>query len=223
MGLKNLIFIFTTTKSTKRMKLLKTSILTLILAFAFNTVNAQAVQDQTQSINEGTINDQFEFVFRKSGNFKGTTGLAYEAVRRSMLLSLQAHTLDSLNTLQTKLNDTRSTVDTQQKEITTLKDDLTKTQDTLTATNTEKDSMALFGLQMSKTSYNMLMWLIIAGLLVLLIMFIYKFKNSNSTTKDAKSALAEIENEFEDHRRNALEREQKVRRQLQDELNKQKG
>ena len=100
---------------------------------------------------------------------------------------------------------------------------MTKTQDTLTATNTEKDSMALFGLQMSKTSYNMLMWAIIAGLLVLLITFIYKFKNSNSVTKDAKSALAEIENEFEEHRRNALEREQKVRRQLQDELNKQKG
>jgi len=221
-GLKNLIFIFTTTKSTKRMKLLKNTVLTLLIAFAFTTTNAQ-VDTQTQSINEGSINDQFEFVFRKSGNFKGTTGLAYEAVRRSMLLSLQAHTLDSLNTLQTKLNDTRSTVDTQQKEITTLKDDLTKTQDTLTATNTEKDSMALFGLQMSKTSYNMLMWLIIAGLLVLLIMFIYKFKNSNSVTKDAKSALAEIENEFEEHRRNALEREQKVRRQLQDELNKQKG
>lgn len=203
------------------MKLFKNAVLTLLIAFAFKTVNAQ--EEQTQSINEGSINDQFEFVFRKSGNFKGTTGLAYEAVRRSMLLSLQAHTLDSLNTLQSKLSDTRSTVDTQQQEITELKSNLTKTQDTLTATNTEKDSMALFGLQMSKTSYNMLMWAIIAGLLVLLITFIYKFKNSNSVTKDAKSALAEIENEFEEHRRNALEREQKVRRQLQDELNKQKG
>ena len=181
------------------MKLFKNAVLTLLIAFAFKTVNAQ--EEQTQSINEGSINDQFEFVFRKSGNFKGTTGLAYEAVRRSMLLSLQAHTLDSLNTLQSKLSDTRSTVDTQQQEITELKSNLTKTQDTLTATNTEKDSMALFGLQMSKTSYNMLMWAIIAGLLVLLITFIYKFKNSNSVTKDAKSALAEIENEFEEHRR----------------------
>ena len=222
MGLKNLIFIFTTTKSTKRMKLLKNAILTFLIAFAFNTINAQ-VEPQAQSINEGSINDQFEFVLRKSGNFKGTSGLAYEAVRRSMFLALQAHTRDSLNTIKTKLSDTRNTVSTQQKEISELKNNLTKTQDTLTATNTEKDSMALLGLQMSKTSYNMLMWLIIAGLLVFLIVFMYKFKNSNSVTKDAKSALAEIENEFEDHRRNALEREQKVRRQLQDELNKQKG
>jgi len=78
-------------------------------------------------------------------------------------------------------------------------------------------------MQMSKSGYNMLMWIIIAGLLALLVLFIYKFKNSNSVTKQAKNALAEIEEEFEEHRKVALEREQKVRRQLQDELNKQKS
>ena len=83
--------------------------------------------------------------------------------------------------------------------------------------------MSLLGLQMSKTSYNILMWTIIGGLLTLLLIFIFKFKNSNSVTKAAKKALAETEEEFEEHRRSALEREQKVRRQLQDELNKQKG
>ena len=82
--------------------------------------------------------------------------------------------------------------------------------------------MALFGMQMSKTSYNVLMWSIIGGLLALLIFFIYKFKNSNAITRKANHDLAEIEEEFNEHRRTALEREQKVRRQLQDEINKQK-
>ncbi len=66
------------------------------------------------------------------------------------------------------------------------------------------------------------MWSIIGGLLALLLLFIYKFKNSNSITREANHNLAEIEEEFDDHRRTALEREQKVRRQLQDEINKQK-
>ena len=82
--------------------------------------------------------------------------------------------------------------------------------------------MALFGMQMSKTNYNVLMWSIIGGLLALLVFFIYKFKNSNDITREANKNLAEIEEEFDEHRRTALEREQKVRRQLQDELNKQK-
>lgn len=182
-----------------------------------------AQDTQTQSINEGTINDQFEYILRKSGNFKGTNGQAYEAVKRSLLLALQSHTSDSLKTIRQDLNKTLTTVDAQQKEINDLKANLSSTQSTLDATNKEKNSMSLLGLQMSKTSYNILMWTIIAGLLALLTIFIFKFKNSNSVTKAAKKALAETEEEFEEHRRSALEREQKVRRQLQDELNKQKG
>jgi uncharacterized membrane protein (DUF106 family) len=83
--------------------------------------------------------------------------------------------------------------------------------------------MALLGMQTSKTNYNVIMWTIIAALTALLLFFIYKFKNSNSLTKEAKYKLEEVESEFEEHRRNALEREQKVRRQLQDELNKNKA
>lgn len=82
--------------------------------------------------------------------------------------------------------------------------------------------MALFGLPMSKTIYSLLMWAIIAVLLALLILFIIKFRNSNAITKQAKKTLAETEEEYEEHRRNSLEREQKVRRQLQDEINKHK-
>ena len=67
------------------------------------------------------------------------------------------------------------------------------------------------------------MWSIIAALIALLAIFIFRFKNSNIVTKATKNALAELENEFKEHRRIALEREQKVRRELQDELNKREG
>lgn len=204
------------------MKSLKLSILTLLLIFGSSSVFSQETQKK-QSINEGSIDDQFEYVLKKSYNFRGTNGQMYENVKRSMLLSLQAHTRDSINTLKNKLDNTNKVVNTQQKEIDALKTSLAKTQDTLATTNTEKDSMSLLGLQMSKTSYNLLMWLVIIGLLALLLIFIYKFKNSNVVTKAAKNTLSEVEEEFEEHRRTALEREQKVRRQLQDELNKQKG
>ncbi|TWO30901.1 tRNA (guanine-N1)-methyltransferase [Seonamhaeicola sediminis] len=205
------------------MKSLKISLLIFLLFFSPKIIFSQETYTDTESINEGSINDQFEFLLRKSGNFKGTNGQAYEAVKQSWLYALKSHTLDSLKTIRKDLNDTKAVVDKQAKEISNLKSKLTNTQNDLDKTNTEKDSMALFGLQMSKTNYNMLMWTIIAALLALLILFIYKFKNSNAITKQAKQNLAEIEEEFDEHRRVALEREQKVRRQLQDEINKQKG
>jgi hypothetical protein len=203
------------------MKTLKFLALALILVMSSNSIYAQ--NNETQSINEGSINDQFEYILRKSGNFKGTNGQQYEAVSRNLLLALQSHTNDSLKTIREDLNKTLITIDAQQKEINDLKLQLSNTQSTLDATNKEKNNMSLLGLQMSKTSYNLLMWTIIGGLLTLLLIFIFKFKNSNTVTKAAKKALAETEEEFEEHRRLALEREQKVRRQLQDELNKQKG
>ncbi len=183
------------------------------------TLSAQTESDKTKlSLNDGTIDNQFEYVIKKSNRYQD-----YKVVKINWLNTLKAHTLDSLNALRKDLSDTQAVVDTQANEISELKTNLTNTQNNLDKTNKEKNSMALFGLQMSKTSYNLLMWTIIAALFVLLILFVYKFKNSNSVTRLTKNTLIDIEEEFEEHRRKALEREQIVRRQLQDELNKQKG
>jgi hypothetical protein len=191
-----------------------------------STIHAQIETNEEEdelSLNNSTINNQFEYVLQKSGDFKGVNGQMYEAVKRNMLTTLQAHTNDTLKTIRKDLSDTQAIVTSQSQEINDLKTNLTNAQASLEKTTKEKNNMSLFGLQMSKPNYNILMWSIIGVLLALLILFIYKFKNSHLITKDAKKALEEIEDEFEEHRKVALEREQKVRRQLQDELNKQKG
>ena len=204
---------------------LKFSALLVLISLFSITITAQKQTDIDKSklsLNDGTIDNQFEYVIQKSYTYRGN-GKIYKNVERHWLYTLKAHTLDSLKALQDKLDTTNKVVNTQQTEINQLKTNLATTQGTLDTTNLEKDSMSLLGLQMSKTNYNLLMWGIIGALLALLLIFIYKFKNSNVITKTAKNNLADIEEEFEEHRRNALEREQKVRRQLQDELNKQKG
>lgn len=198
----------------------------LIVTLNLQTLSAQTQQDDTDeqlSLDGGTIDSQFEYVFRKSGNFKGTNGQPYEAVKQAWLLKLKANVLDSLKTTYKNLDDSEATVANQVKEIESLKERLNNTQTTLDQTNEEKNNMALLGMQTSKTNYNVIMWTIIAVLTTFLLFFVYKFKNSNSLTKEAKLKLEEVESEFEEHRRNALEREQKVRRQLQDEINKNKA
>lgn len=194
----------------------------IFTCFISLTSFSQTNDDETLSLYESSIDNQFEYILRKSGNFKGTNGQPYEAVKRSMFLALRAHTIDSLKTVHKNLAETQAVVKNQAKEIANLKSNLSNTKVDLDKTNSEKNNMALFGMQMSKTNYNVLMWSIIGGLLALLLFFIYKFKNSNSITREANHNLAEIEEEFDEHRRTALEREQKVRRQLQDEINKQK-
>ena len=204
------------------MKSLKYLVFIFHFCSVFTGLQAQEGQ-KTQSINEGSIIDQFEFVIKKSSNWSDEKGQSYEVIKRNMMLTLKSNTIDTLNAFQARLDSTKNIVSTQQKEINTLKSDLAKTEDSLASTNLEKDSLVFLGIQMSKSRYNSLVWSIIAVLLVLLLIFIYRFKNSNVVTKATKSALVEMENEFTAHRRNALDREQKVKRQLQDMINKYEG
>lgn len=203
------------------MHYIKTLAVVLFSLLLFSNVNAQETTTETEedklSLTESSIADQFEYVIQKSYSYQD-----YKNVKKAWLYELKAHTLDSLKAIQLDLSNSQKSVDSLDQEIAALKSNLSNTKSNLTNTIEEKDNMSLFGIAMSKTNYSAIMWAIIGILFATLLLFIYKFRNSNAVTKHSKKSLEDIEIEFEEHRRTALEREQMVRRQLQDELNKQK-
>ena len=110
------------------MNLIKSLLLIVFTCFLSLNSFSQVKQDDDQlSLYKGTIDSQFEYILKKSGNFKGTNGQAYEAVKRSMFLALRAHTLDSLKTVHKNLAATKAVVKTQAKEILDLKSNLSNT------------------------------------------------------------------------------------------------
>lgn len=198
----------------------------VITIFAITTSFSQIDTTATTpelSLSESTISDQFEYVIQKSTNWKDDKGRVFEVVRKQWLDQLKAHTLDSLQLITKKYNSTLTTIATQEKNIKALQDKLNNTQINLDTITSKKDEISLFGMNLSKAGYNSLLFSVIALLLGLLGFFVFKFKNSNVLTKAAQKQLTDVETEFDEHRRNALEREQKVRRKLQDEINKNKG
>ncbi len=202
------------------MNFISNALLILLVVFSFSIALAQKnpIETSQLSLNSGTIDNQFEYVIRKSPNWQ-----QYKTVKKVWLYALKTNTLDSIKTIKSKLNKTQKIIEAQKTEISALKFNVSELKNTLKLTNEEKNSILLFGMQMSKSGYNTLFWTIIFGLLALLGFIIFKFKNSNAITKVAKQKLKDVELEYEEHRRKALEREQKVRRQLQDEINKQKS
>ncbi len=196
---------------------------TLLLSLAMlATAAAWAQEDQPEaSLDDGTIESQFEFLYRKSGNYNAE-GRAYEVVRRIQLDKLRGNVLDSLSEFRSKVADLNATIARHEGTIEDLNAKLENTNQSLTEVTEEKDSMSFFGAQVSKTTYNLILWTIIAGLLLFLLLFIYKFRRSNVLTQEAKVKLGDLEAEYEEHRRKALEREQRISRQLQDEINKYK-
>ena len=127
---------------------------------------------------------------------------------------------DSVNNIKSRLAAEKETVKTHEETIKTLNDNIASLQTTLDQTRNEKDSMNLFGALLSKGLYNTIMWGIIIALGVLLVLYIYKYSNGNIVTRKSLHQLSELQEEYESYRKAAIEREQKVRRQLQDEINK---
>jgi len=207
------------------MKLLKVLISFLPLLFISITVLAQDNENQETkaSLNSGTIESQFEYLYKKSPKWTDPrTGQQYRTIKINNLFLFRNNVYDSLKQASQKFAISQSTIDVQKSRIDSLKVQLGTTSDSLTAVTKEKDSIKLFGMQLSKTGYNSILWTIIAALTALLAFFISKFKRSNAITIEANKNKAEIEKEYDEHKQRSLEREQLLRRELQDELNKQK-
>jgi septal ring factor EnvC (AmiA/AmiB activator) len=181
--------------------------------------NAQTETTSEPSLDGGTINSQFDYLYQKSGNYQAD-GKRYEVVRTINLDKLSQNVTDTLKAANKKAAELQDIINNQEASISSLNQKLEETSKSLLSVTEEKDSISLLGMQVSKATYNVTLWTMILALLFLLFLFIFKFRQSNVLTQEAKANLSELESEYEDHRRRALEREQRISRQLQDEINK---
>jgi uncharacterized protein HemX len=181
--------------------------------------NAQTDTTSEPSLDGGTINSQFDYLYQKSGNYQAD-GKRYEVVRTINLDKLRQNVTDTLKAANKKAAELQGIINNQEASISSLNQKLEETSKSLLSVTEEKDSISLLGIQVSKATYNVTLWTVILALLFLLFLFIFKFRQSNVLTQEAKANLSELESEYEDHRRRALEREQRISRQLQDEINK---
>ncbi|MFS4417170.1 tRNA (guanine-N1)-methyltransferase [Maribacter sp. 2307ULW6-5] len=200
---------------------LSKSILIGIALFLTHSSFAQEETPSKLSLDEGTISSQFDYISKRSGNYRAD-GVRYEVVRESNLMKLKNNVLDSIRAKDEKRETLSKTIAEHEATISTLNKQLFDTSAQLEEVTQEKDNMSFLGIQVSKATYSIILWTLIGLLLVLLATFVFKFKDSNRLTQEAKQNLLEVEKDYEEHRRRALEREQKISRQLQDELNKQK-
>lgn len=188
--------------------------ISLILGlFTILGLSAQETETPQQKIN--TIPQQFEDLLESSNNYQD-----YKVVKLNSLIKLKSNTADSISGYKVQIADLQSQINSQQDEIKTLNNTLEETKTTLGETRAEKDSIYFLGMPMSKGGYMGMMWGIVAILTMALLFFIFRFKGSNAHTQEARKKLGDLEVEYDEYRKKALEKEQKMGRLLQDERNK---
>lgn len=179
-------------------------ILFLGSAFAQNNTPAQG------PVFSGSIEEQFDVLLKNSypyANFKKV---------RDNLPRFKKNTLDSVKLLHEQITAQNATINNQQASNDSLNQALDETKELLS----KGDTISFLGLSIEKGTYHFIVWSIIIVLAILLLFFVQRYKSNSQTAKDSRDAAEELREEFEQHRKKAMEREQKLKRDLQDELNK---
>jgi hypothetical protein len=189
---------------------------TLVICLLFISTNIFS-QSTTKFIDSGSVKNQIDYLIDKSNSYQD-----YKVVKYTWLSKIKSNVLDSLAVSKKEIVSNYNTIETQKKKIDSLKISLNDANNQIVSLKTEIESISLFGIQLKKGIFKTILFVIIIILLTLLAFFITKFKQSDSVISQVKLNLKEVEEEFEEHRKRALEREQKAMRRLQDELNKQK-
>jgi hypothetical protein len=171
-----------------------------------------------QGLSEGSLQEQFNYMVDESSRYQ-----TYKVVPQTWLNTFWSHVQDTLRANQGALRENRVLINVQKKDIAAFQ----ATEDSLNlqiiTLEKEKNSLSLLGIPMDKAAYHVLVWAIIGALAVGLIFFLGRFRYANSVTKKTRKDNQELEETVTHLRKRMLEKEQELRRKLQDEINKHRG
>lgn len=134
----------------------------------------------------------------------------YRAVREDVFLKLKRNVIDTLNAARLESEQLNSKLSEQDFLIETLNTDLARTKNERDDAIKNRDSLSFLGIQMKKGLYNTIMWIIILGLAALVGIMLTLFKRSHLVTKEVQHELLSNQEEFEQYRKTAREKYEKL-------------
>ena len=183
----------------------------LFMCFSFSVSFAQESEGETSE----TIVEEFSELVNKSNSYE-----EYKVIKKTGLEDFKKRLSTEISDFESEIENLSAQIEALQTETEQLKSSLESTQANLTAVETEKDSISFFGLQLTKATYQTSLFSVIGALILILVLVLLKFKSNNEETNEAKAQLSSVEADLEECKRKALERQQKLGRELQDYKNK---
>jgi Ca2+/Na+ antiporter len=209
---------------------MKASFLSLLIVL---TLVAPAVQAQGTATNENksatALSGQFNDLKTKSNSYN-EGNREYKVVNVAQLnafwQSVQATIRDTEQKQIKDLNATRGDLETaqariaeQEKELEALKVDNAQKEAAVQQSEDAVNNLSVLGIPIHKQVYVIINTAIIALLLIALGVVYTQFKSNKRVTDVKKKEFDDIDREFTDFKKNAREREIKIKRELQTEMN----
>jgi peptidoglycan hydrolase CwlO-like protein len=197
------------------MKYINLSVLLALLLFiSFTPTFGQDASTTEPSVDQ-SLKSQFQEILDRSETYA-----EYKVIKRTDLRQYSKAVQDSLQTNRVEISTLKNTVDDQKSQISQLSKRITELENQLAESEELRESLSLLGLNIYKTTYHLIVWLIIGVLLTFGIFAYTSFIRSNIITSKSIKEYKALEVEFEDHKKKSYEKQLKIGRELQTERNK---
>lgn len=187
-----------------------------ILVFAFTKVNSQTTMPE--ELSKSTLKEQLNYLDVHTRIYEN-----YRAIREDMFQKVKGNVSDTLLALQTKIVALNNITTALNHTIDSLNTTLETTKNNLEEMTRTKNSIKVMGVEFNKTTYNILMWIIVAGLAGILVIGFLAFQRNLIVTSNAKKELYDLKDEFETYRKTTREAREKATRDHFNEIKKLKG
>ena len=180
-------------------------IIIFISVFLFTVFNASAQ----------TLQEQFESLKENSENYK-----VYKVIKRAELNKFWDVVVDSVQNSKNEIKSQQQQISSQKSEITQLNSTINSQNEEVESLQYETAHIEVMGIDFSKEGYIIMNFTIILILLAGLALLYYKFKHDHKVAKSKVLAYQKLDAEFEDYKKSSLEKQMKLRRELQTERNR---
>ena len=152
-------------------------------------------------LSSGTLSQQYEFIHQRTNIYNN-----FRAIREDMFQTIRQNSLDSLAKAYSEITLLRHRFSESSARMDSLNILLENANQQRDIAVRERNSMFFAGIPIHKTFYNLIVWSIIAGLILLMVLGYLIYSRNRTITKTATNDLKELREEFESYRKKSRER-----------------
>lgn len=159
------------------------------------------------------LQTQFQVLLNQSRN----QDVDFKVIRKSNVEIIQRNVVDSISKYTKEIATLKNNSSSSVQQVQSLKDSVQTLSQSLQVEQAKTDSISFIGIDFGKSTYHTLVWSIIGVLAVALFIILVSFRKAKVDAVEHQKTAEDVQNEFQVHKKKALETEQKLKRQLLDE------
>jgi hypothetical protein len=192
-----------------------------LLIFAVLLITVMKATGQTAMpdiLINNSIKEQLNYLEERTRIYEN-----YRAIREDMFQKIKLNVSDTILASKNKIAALNKKTSKLFLSIDSLNTTLVTTKARLEEMTRTKNSIRVIGLEINKSTYNNIMWTLLAGLVAVLLMGFLAFKRNLSVIFSTKKEFQELKNEYETYKKTSREAREKLTMDHFKEIKKLRG